>query len=353
MIAFVGSQQREHSRLRDYHSAERRLRWLLTILLFTVGFAALGYRIIEGGSVVDALYMTVITIATVGFREVYPMSQAGKIFTIFVIVFSTVILAYTIGTLGQLLVEGQIREILGRRKMEKRISKLKDHFVIVGYGRVGQMVHSEITKAGESSVVIESDSAALDQLERDGALYIEGNAIEDEILLEAGIKDAKCLVDTIPDEADSVFISLSARQFNPNLYIIARADTKSGEKKLLRAGADRVILPYEIGGKRMAMASLRPNVVDFMTLEATGAHLGLSIEEVEIFREAEIEGKTLKEADLRSKYGLTVIGIKKPSGDLQLHPPADTRMEEGDILVLIGKTENLERLSELCKVPED
>jgi voltage-gated potassium channel len=353
MLAFVEPQKREHSRLRDYHSAERRLRWLLMILLMTIGFSTIGYRIIEGGSLVDALYMTVITIATVGFREVYPLSEAGKVFTIFVIVFSTVILAYTIGTLGQLFVEGQIREILGRRKMEKKIRKLKDHFIIVGYGRVGQMVYSEIAKAGEASVVIESDPEMLDQLERDGALYIEGSAIEDEIMLQAGIKQAKCLVDTIPDDADSVFISLSARQFNPKLYIIARADSKSGEKKLLRAGADRVILPYEIGGKRMAMASLRPNVVDFMTLESFGAHLGLSIEEVEIFRDAQIEGKTLKEVDLRSKYGLTVIGIKKPSGDLQLHPPAGTRMDVGDILVLIGQTENLERISELCSVKPD
>ncbi len=343
--------KRDYGRLRDYHTAERRLRWLLTILLLTIGVSTLGYRVLEGGTIVDALYMTVITIATVGFREVYPLSEGGKIFTIFVIVFSTVILAYTIGTLGQLLVEGQIREILGRRKMEKKVKKLQDHFIIVGYGRVGQMVYSEISKSGEPCVVIESDPEMMALLERDGALYVEGSAIEDEVLLEAGIKDARTLVDTIPDEADSVFIALSARQFNKNLFIIARADTKSGEKKLLRAGADRVILPYEIGGKRMAMASLRPNVVDFMTLESLGAHLGLSIEEVEIFREAQVEGKTLKEVDLRHKYGLTVIGIKKPSGDLQMHPPAETKMEEGDILVLIGKTDDLEKLSELCKVP--
>ncbi len=352
MMAFIPS-QREGSRLRDYHSAERRLRWLVTILVLTVAVSTLGYRILEGGSIIDALYMSIITIATVGFREVYPLTDAGKVFTIFVIVFSVVILAYTIGTLGQLFVEGQIREILGRRKMEKQVSKLKDHFIIVGYGRVGQMVYSEISKAGEKAVVVESDPEILEQLIRDGALYVEGSAIEDDVLLDAGIKEARCLVDTIPDEADSVFISLSARQFNPGLYIIARADSKSSEKKLLRAGANRVILPYEIGGKRMAIASLRPNVVDFMTLESFGAQMALSIEEVEILRDAKLEGKTLKEVDLRSKYGLTVIGIRKPNGDLKMHPPAETKMDEGDILVLIGKTENLEQLSELCGVKQD
>lgn len=332
---------------RDVESAEKRLRWLILTLAVAMTVGTIGYKLIEHGSWLDSLYMTVITIATVGFKEVFPMSDLGKIFTIFLIIFSTIILAYTIGTLGQFFFEGQFRNILGRRKMEKQISTLTQHYIVVGFGRVGQMVYSEFQRAGVPCVVIEREGASLEAIEKHAPLFVEGNAIDDEVLLEAGVERAKGLVNTIPDEADSVYIVLTARQLGPKLHIIARADTKAGEKKLVRAGADRVVLPYEIGGRRMAMASLRPNVVDFMTLESLGQHLGLSIEEVEVFKGSRVAGHTLRETELRSKYGLTVIGIKKPNGDLELHPSGDVIVGPGDILVLIGKTENLERLADL------
>jgi voltage-gated potassium channel len=209
------------------------------------------------------------------------------------------------------------------------------------------MVYSEFQRSHVPCLVIEREGASLAALAEHAPLYVEGNAIDDEVLIEAGIERAKGLVNTIPDEADSVYIVLTARQLNPKLHIIARADTKTGEKKLMRAGADRVVLPYEIGGRRMAMASLRPNVVDFMTLESLGQHLGLSIEEVEVFKGSKVAGHTLRETELRSKYGLTVIGIKKPNGNLELHPSGDVIVEQGDILVLIGKTESLEKLADL------
>ena len=332
---------------RGYRSPERRLKLLLTILAFTVALSTIGYRIIEGGRLFDALYMSVITIATVGFKEVYTLSDTGKIFTIVVISFSLVIMAYTVGTLGQLLVEGELRHILGRRKMEKRIKEMTDHFIIVGYGRVGQMVYAEFCRQGVPSVIIENDPQMLPALYKNCPLVVEGSAVEDEVLLGAGIASARGLVSTIPHESDSVYIALTARQLNPNLYIIARADSKAMEKKLKRAGADRVVIPYEIGGKRLAMACLRPNVVDFMTMESAGGKLGLSIEEVEVPAGSGIAGQSLKDSDFRAKYGVTVVGIKKPSGDLELHPSGDIVVETGDILVLIGKSEALENLVSL------
>ncbi len=330
-------------------SPEQRLRLLLTILLLTIVLSTLGYRLIEGGTFLDALYMSIITIATVGFKEVYQLSDAGKLFTILVIGVSVVTLAYTVGTLGQLLIEGELREILGRRKMQKQIREMKDHFIIVGYGRVGQMVFSEFCRQNVPSVIIENDPEMLSALHKNCPLAVEGSAIEDEVLLAAGVLNARGLVSTIPNESDSVYIALTARQLNSSLYIIARADSKAMEKKLLRAGADRVVIPHEIGGKRLALACLRPNVVDFMTMESSGGKLGLSIEEIEVPPDFAMAGQSLKRSDFRTKYGVTVVGIKKQTGDLELEPSGDTVIESGDILVLIGRADALENLGGLSK----
>lgn len=312
--------------------------------------STIGYRLIEGGSVLDALYMSVITIATVGFKEVYQLSDTGKVFTIIVISFSVVILAYTVSTIGQLLIEGELTEILGRRKMEKEIRATKNHFIIVGFGRVGQMVFSEFGRQNVQSVVIENDAEMLPTMKKSCPLFVEGSATEDEVLIAAGIQSARGLICTIPNESDSVYITLTARQLNPNLHIIARADSKAMEKKLLRAGADRVVIPHEIGGKRLALAGLRPNVVDFMTMESSSGKLGLSIEEVEVPAGSKVAGQSLKNSDFRAQYGVTVVGIKKPSGNLELHPSGDIIIETGDILVLIGKSEDLERLEDITRL---
>jgi voltage-gated potassium channel len=226
---------------------------------------------------------------------------------------------------------------------------MKGHFIIVGYGRVGQMVFSEFCRQDVPSVIIENDPQMLPALHKNCPLAVEGSAIEDEVLLAAGIQTARGLVSTIPNESDSVYIALTARQLNPKLYVIARADSKAMEKKLLRAGADRVVIPHEIGGKRLALACLRPNVVDFMSMEASGGKLGLSIEEIEVPTQSPIAGQSLRHSDLRAKYGVTVVGIKKQQGDLELDPSGDIIIETGDVLVLIGKSDALENLGSLSK----
>ena len=332
---------------RETSSPQRRLRLLLSILALTIIGSSLGYLILDPrqeANLIDAFYMTFITIATVGYKEVYPLTQGGKLFTIAVIAFSAVTLVYTIGTLGQFFMEGELREILGRRKMDKRITKMKDHYIIAGHGRVGEIVQEEFDKAGVPYIVIESVPERLTELEKRGNTFIEGNATEDEVLLDTGIKHAKYLVSTIPSEADSVFIALTARQLNPDIFIIARADSKTAEKKVLRAGADRVVMPHDTGGRRMALASLKPNLVDSLSIDSFGGELGLEIEEVEIPASCSFAGKSLLDSQLRSKHGVTVLAIRKASGQKKVNPPPDTIIEAGDVLILVGEKESIRGL---------
>lgn len=323
---------------------ERRLRLLLSILLLTIVGSSLGFYLLDprpDANILDALYMTFITIATVGYKEVYPLNDGGKLYTIAVIAFSGVILAYTIGTLGQFFIEGEIREILGRRKMDKRIRRMKDHYIIAGSGRVSEIVQEEFDRAGVRYVVVEKDPERFPQTKAGNVAFIEGDAAEDEVLLNAGIKTAKGLICTIPSEADSVFIVLTARQLNPGVFIIARADSNTTERKLRRAGADRVVVPHVAGGRRMALASLRPNLVDAMAIDSFGGELGIEVEEVQIPAASPLTGKTLLDSQLRSKYGVTVMAIRKSDGRKRVNPPPDTVIEPGDVLVLVGEKQSL------------
>ncbi len=331
------------SRLRR-KNPEQRLKVLLSILVVTIVGSSLGYYLLDprpDANLLDAFYMTFITIATVGYHEVYPLSHTAKIYTICVIGFSGIILAYTIGTLGQFLVEGEIREILGRRKMDKRVKRMKDHYIIVGCGRVGEIVQEEFDRAGVRYVIVEKDPEQFADKTAGKGAFIEGDASEDDVLLNAGIKSAKGLICTIPSEIDSVFIVLTARQLNPGIFIIARADSGSTERKLRRAGADRVVVPHVAGGRRMALASLRPNLVDATAIDSFGGELGLEVEEVQIPSGTTLAGKTLLDSQLRSQYGVTVLAIRKPDGRKRINPPPDTVIETGDVLILVGEKESL------------
>jgi len=336
---------RTHSRQKP---PEERLRLLLSILVLVIAGSTLGYWILDprpDSHFLDALYMTFITIATVGYKEVFPLTDSGKFFTIIVIAFSATVLVYTIGTLGQLFIEGEIREILGRRKMDKRIKKLKEHFIIAGYGRVGQVVQEVFERMDTPFVVLEQSPELCALLEENCPLHIEADATNDKALIEAGIESARGLVCTIPSEADSVFLTLSARQLNPGIFIIARANSKSAEKKLIRAGADRVVQPHEIGGRSMAMASLKPTLVDILQIDTFGGELGLSLEQVEVRAGSPIAGKRLMESELRSKHNVTVLAIKDLQGKMKVNPPPDTVIGQGDVLVLVGESKILETLN--------
>ena len=311
----------------------------MVIFLGTVGFVAL-----ERMDPLDALYMTIITLSTVGFREVAPLHPYGQVFVIFLILFGVALGGFTASVIGQFVIEGELRGIFGRRKMESKIRKMSGHYIIAGYGRVGRQVAQEFKRRKVPFMVIERSDKAVSCLADEGVLFIQGEATDDEVLRRAGIESAKTLISTLPDEAQNVYLTLTARNINGDLNIIARADFEEGEKKLFRAGANHVVSPHVLGGQRMAMASLRPNVVDFMHTTALGEG-GLSIEEVVIPSHYHLQGKTLVDSELKQEYGVTIIGIKKSGGKMTIAPGPQTVLNEHDILVLLGSTEDLERLS--------
>jgi voltage-gated potassium channel len=325
-------------------STLRKLGVGLGALVLIIAFGTVGFMIIEDMKFLDAVYMTIITLSTVGYGEVVPLHPSGRVLAIVVIIFGVVIGAYVATTVGQLVLEGQFREVFERRKMKKKIAELKDHYILAGFGRVGQQVAREFARRKAPFVVLEKDPAALKKLLEFGYLFLEGEATSDEILSEAGIKKAHTLVSTLPDEAQNVYLTLSARHINQDLNIIARADYEEGERKLMRAGANHVVSPHIIGGQRMAMASLRPHVVDFMHMASLGEG-GLSIEEIVIPEGCKFADETVLESGLKDDYGVTVIGIKKQDGPMSIAPGPKAVLQAHDTLVLIGPNEGLERLT--------
>ncbi len=325
-------------------TASQKLSIAVGALVIVVLGGTLGFVTLEGMDPLDALYMTVITLSTVGFGEIRPLHPAGRIFVIFLIMFGVALVGFTASVVGQIILEGQLRDVLGRRKMENKIRKISRHFIIAGFGRVGRQVALEFKKKNVSFVVIEKSQEGIENLTKDGFLYIEGEATDDDVLRAAGIETATTLISTLPDEAQNVYLTLTARDMNKDLHIIARADYDDGVKKLRRAGADHVVTPHVLGGIRMAMASLRPNVLDFMHATSLGES-GLTIEEMVIPGGCDLAGKTLVESNLKKEFGLTIIGIKKTGKEMTIAPGPETVLAENDILVLIGRSEGLENLS--------
>jgi voltage-gated potassium channel len=224
------------------------------------------------------------------------------------------------------------------------MKKMSGHYIIAGYGRVGRQVAREFDRSGVEFIVIEKGGDTISKLLADGYNYIEGDATDEDILHQARIDKADTLISTLPEEAQNVYLTLTAKQLNDRLKVIARADFEEGEKKLIRAGADHVVIPHVIGGTRMAYATLRPNVVDFMQIASQGEE-GLTMEEIVIPRESKLHEKTLQESNLKKDYGVTIIGIKPSGGRMRLNPEPSTKLSEGDTLVLIGQLEFLEKLN--------
>ena len=325
---------------------EEKLRFVFSFMVFILLVGVVGYMTIEDAGFLDALYMTVITLTTVGFREAITLDEPGKIFTIILLLMGVGTIFYAVGLIGQMFLEGQIGSLLDKRKMERTMHKLRDHYVVAGYGRVGQTVCEEFRKRKKQVVVIENNDELAEHLKQSEKHYIIDDATQDETLERAGINHATALVSTLANEAHNVYLALSARQVNPNLYIIARADSKDAEKKLYRAGANRVICPHELGGMRMALATIRPTLIDFMQIVQTGSGLELSIEEVNVRPGSKIAGVALKDSGIRSDLDLMVVGIKKEGSDMVINPPTDTIIDGGDTLIVIGMNQNLARLDE-------
>lgn len=314
---------------------------LICLLMLGTG----GYMVIEGSSFLDSMYMTIITITTVGYGEVLPLSEAGKIFTMVLILVGMSFVLYLLGEITQTVVQGGIQRILGRNGMDKKIAELKDHYVVCGFGRIGKVICKSLQENRKQFLIIENDPQEIQKITELGYLVLEGNASEDEALLKAGIKKAKGLIAVVSSDADNVYIVLSARGLNPDLFIMARASGSEGsETKLLRAGADKVISPYYIGACRMAQLLVRPTVVDFVDLTVHGGELGLRLEELSVSERAPFANMALLDSKIRLKYDLIVVAIKRYNGEMQFNPSPQTKILPGDTLVVLGEHENIKAL---------
>ncbi len=311
------------------------------VLVVTTGI--IGYMTIEGWSFFDSLYMTIITISTVGFGEVHVLSTAGRAFNIFLVIGGASVMLYTLTAVVQYILEGQFVKIWGRHRMKDKISKLQDHVILCGYGLVGREVARVFKSESTPFVVIESNPQVVAMAAQNDYLVVEGNATSDEVLEEAGIDKAKALVTALGTDADNVYVVLSARQISSNLYIVARSSTVESEPKLQRAGADRTMSPYNVGGRRMAMLTLRPVVVDFIdtTMRIRGGNLVL--ENVRVSSESPVNGRKIEDSQDDSR-GATILAIQKRDGVLLTNPPKDSLLEVGDEVVAIGTREQLRYL---------
>jgi voltage-gated potassium channel len=326
----------------------RHLRFSVAALVSVIALGTLGYATIEDWRAFDALYMTIITLATVGFKEVHELSPEGKLFTIVLIISGTGIIAYTLSSLIQFTLEGQLRKILGRKKLESRIGKLRDHYIICGYGRIGHLICREFHSRPTPFVIVEQNPNHIERLEREGYLFVEGDATDDETLLAAGIEHAKGLITAVTSDTDNVYITLTARGLNPKLFILARAGEEGAEKKLMRAGASKVISPYTIGASRMAQAILRPSVVNFIELATASEHLALQIEEISVATHSVLAGKTLVDSGIRQSMGIIIVGIKEADGKMTFNPPPTKKIEPNSVLIILGERPAIGQLEKIA-----
>jgi voltage-gated potassium channel len=326
----------------------RNLIFAAVMLTLVVSIGTAGYMILEKWSFLDSLYMTVITLTTVGFSEVHPINEQGRILTMTILVSGLGVVGYLVGTLTQILVEGQLLRIMGRKKLERQIEKLKDHIIICGYGRVGRIICEEIYRSKPTPlVVIDRDSTVTAKIEEDGHLYLLGDATEEQCLLRAGIRSAKGLATALDSEADNVYITLTAKGLKPTLFIIARAGRIGSEKKLLQAGANHVVSPHQIGGYRMAQALLRPNVTEFIDFATHDPGAGMGMEEIPVREHSKLADVALIDSGIRKELDLIIVAIKKADGTMLFNPASHTTIQIGDTLIALGQRSSLIKLEQL------
>ena len=321
---------------------------LYLLALLVVGTA--GYVLIEGWSLFDALYQTVITVTTIGFGEIHPLSRLGRTFTMLLILAGVGGAAYALSTSVQLAVEGQLGRFFGRQRMRRQIEAMQDHHIICGFGRVGREIARELHARGAPLVVIESDPAAVALLQRLGYPHVNGNATDDEVLRAAGATRAAALLAASDHDTDNTYIVLSARALNPTLYIVARASEPQSEAKLLRAGANRVISPYSIAGRHMAMAALHPAMVDFAVTDIHRRDGDVILAEVAVTPASGLVGQSLA-AVLAPRQATTALGLRRASGALLTTPQPTDVLAPGDQLILIGPSVQVESLAGPARAP--
>jgi len=321
------------------------LSFVLIVLVICTGTA--GYSLLEGWGLLDSLYMTVITITTIGFKEVHDMSDNGRLFTVLLIIFSVGAVFYSLNNAARIIIEGELKGIFGRRKLHRQISRLKGHYIVCGMGRMGKIICRELMKKRANFVAIETSPEIEHPLD-EGFLVLKGDATKDDVLKEAGIESAEGLISVLPTDAENLYVVLSARGLNPYLNIVARAVEEGAEQKLMRAGASRVISPYHIGGLRIAHTVLKPAVVDFIEFTTQSGEVGLEMEEIDVSEGSSLIGRTIGESGIGRDLGIIIVAIKKKDNTMKVNPTHKYSIEQGDTLVVIGEPASLERLEEMA-----
>jgi voltage-gated potassium channel len=317
---------------------------LIVLLLFIGG--SVGYSLIEDWNLFDSLYMTIITVSTTGYEEVFPLSTTGRVFTMILVIFGISFLFYALGNLNVFLFE---RNIFRNKKMQNRINRLSGHYIICGYGRIGKKIAQELEKRNKRFVVIEINDLHLHDIQ-ESYLYLQADATEDQNLIKAGIENAVGLVAVMGSDASNMFTTLSARGLNNKLKIIAQAEEENSRQKLEKAGADRVILPYEIGGYRIIQALLRPTVLEYMDEIFSRSDIGLEFEEIKISENSEIANKSLADLSLRRELNIIIVGIYRAGTKWIYNPRSDAQLHAGDILIAIGETNDLSKMQKLAGI---
>jgi len=324
----------------------RKFAIVLSLFIIIIFGGTFGYMFLEKTTFWDGIYLTIITIATVGYGDMVPIYPAGKVFTIFLVFAGAGLVMYTFGKITEVMVEGSLQKIFERRKMDKKIARLHDHYIICGFGRIGKVICEILEEAGRPFVVIERDEDELQEIDHLGYISIAGEASEDDILLAAGLERACGLIAVVSTDADNLYITLTARGLNPELFILARSSGSQGTRtKLLRAGASRVISPYYIGARRMAQLLLRPTVTDFIDLAMYAGELGLRLEEILVQETTSFANKNLMDSGIRKRFDVIVVATKREGGDMQFNPKPDTMILPGDIMIVLGQADQINALA--------
>ncbi|MDJ0991513.1 MAG: potassium channel protein [Desulfobacterales bacterium] len=321
----------------------------LSIALLALG--SLGYMLIEGWGFMDSLYMTVITLATVGYGEVQTLSGPGRVFTLILIILGVGYFLYVVGAIIQFLVEGRIRLVLGRRKLDRQINKLEGHYIVCGYGRMGRALTRFLIQRYLDVVVIEQSESRVPTMNEDGVLYLLGAATDENMLMRAGIARARGIMTVVGADADNVFMVLLARELNPDIFIVSRAILNSAKRTLRAAGANKIVSPYDLGARRMAHAVLRPTVIEFLEMAFADDSADIEVEELKVKPNSPLRSVCLVDSNIRRDYNVIIITIKKNDGQMVFNPGAETCLEADDTLVVVGLRTNIRKLERMLSPP--
>lgn len=323
---------------------------LVIIFLSVMLIGTIGYSVLLDISFIDALYMTIITVTTVGFGEVVPLTEAAKVFTIILLLLSVGVIGYTITSIASIFVEGGMQRAWRRRMMERNMAKLKDHYILCGASDSGQYVIEELLEEGVPIIVIDHDEQIVEELRKRDIMAILGDATEEETLLSANVKSARGLVSVLPRDSENILIVLTARELNPQLYIVVQSSNPANVKKIMKAGANNTVSPSQIGGTRMAAMVLKPSVVSFLDMITKAGEIELDLEDIKLTKDSNLVGQNLIQARIPERTGLIILAVQHANGETEFNPPPKIVLQTGDTLIVLGRQNKIENLRAIAGI---